>query len=467
MTMEKREYLNYINGKWVSTENRFAKLNPYTGESLGEVAASEAMDVIPALAFAKKAQQAFEKTSLPQRAQLLRDLAQALEVNADDYALREAWHQGLSVTFVKEKSIQASIEALRRAAEDCVRQESGAAFVQAVGVVSLITSWCLSLRLICERLAPALAAGNAVLIKVSELSPVTGVILAEVLEKANCPTGLVQIFQGRGPQVGALLAAHPAIRAVSFVGKTTQSESLIKSAVSQNKKIQLSLGAKNSALVLSDVPVETLVPQIAKSFLMGQGQMCWNTHRLFVTEQNSKNLLEALKNELETLQPATSPVSSSAWTPLIDARACELNLEKTQAARNEHAKIIFGGKSISAPGFFVQPTFTQDLTNCSVLQQDELSTSLFITTTVKYAHEMVKWSNTGYFGHSAVVWGVQEKAEKIALGLQVAQVWINGWMLENSPVLGQKQSAFGNLDLRAFGNFFSDVKKMTFAQPSP
>lgn len=455
-----QEFLNHIGGVWSAAEskNTLKKFNPFTGEELGLVSSSDAMDVIKALAPAKKAQAAFEKTSLEERASLLEKIARALAEKSSEYALQEALHQGLPANFTREKSVDVSVQFFRAAAAACRSSGEGAL---PVGLIGIVASWCLSLRLICERLAPALAAGNACLIKVSELSPVTANILVEVLEKAGVPAGLVQFIHGTGSQVGALLAAHPSIRAVSFVGKIAHADSVIKAASAQFKKIQIATGAKNSALVLNETSYRDLMPAILESFLIGQGQLCWNTHRLFLPESLAPEFLEVMKESLSGLQPLESPQGHSPWTPLIEADRVEKVLEKSQAARQEHAKIIFGAEKIDHSGFYLRPTFTLDLTNCSVLQQDEVGGPLFIVTPVKYQHEMIKWSNTGYYGHSAVIWGPEEKAVKAAATLQCSQVWIHSWLKGSASIAGQKQSSFGNMDMRPFGSFFSDVKKVT------
>ncbi len=338
---------------------------------------------------------------------------------------------------------------------------SSPSFVLPVGLVSIISTWCLSLRVITERLAPALAAGNAVLIKISELSPVTAWILAQAFEKAQMPAGLVQMLQGQGQQVGNLLAGHPSIRAVSFVGRVANSETVVKSAAANYKKIQICSGVKNSALVLNETDFKKNMTSILESFLIGQGQMCWNTQRLFISESVAAEFIQSLQNEMKKQTPAHNPDSETLWWPVIESVIVDKILEKSALAKQEHAKIIFGGEKGSGAGYFVQPTFTLDLTNCSVLQQDEIHGPLFIVTPVKYQHEMIKWSNTGYLGHSAVIWGPADKVQKAAQALHCSYVWTNGWLTNYDPIPGHKQSSFGNMDMHAFGNFFSDVKKVS------
>jgi aminomuconate-semialdehyde/2-hydroxymuconate-6-semialdehyde dehydrogenase len=322
----------------------------------------------------------------------------------------------------------------------------------------VITSWNLSLKLIAERMAPALAAGNVVIVKVSEQSPITAHIFAQIFNEIGMPEGLVSFLHG-GEEVALAIAGHPSIRAVTLVGSHAHGSKVLQAASTQLKKVQLSLGAKNSAVVLADTDFNSLMPEILKSFLLGAGQLCWNTTRIFVLDSVHKEFLETAKAYLSTLTPLKSPEGKSVWTPLISAEQVTKLQEKVNFGKSEHGKVIFGGEATG--GNFMQPTVMLDLPNCSEMQQEELGGPLLLVTPVKYQHEMVKWSNTSYFGHSAVVWGSEEKAVKFSAKLEVGQVWINSWMGNFAPVQGSKQSSFGSQDFAWDGSFYSDVKKLT------
>ncbi|MGZ3742426.1 MAG: aldehyde dehydrogenase family protein [Pseudobdellovibrionaceae bacterium] len=464
--MSSQEFLNYIDGEFSPSRSNshFNKMNPFNGEILGKVTASDAMDVIRALQAVKKAQVEFEKWTLEQRAELLMSIAKKLEEKLETYALQEALHQGLPLQFVKEKSLGYAVKCFYSAAETVRRfaNERKTGFsAQPTGVVSMILSWNLSLRLLAERLAPALAAGNVCLIKISEFSPVTAHIFGEILNAVQAPKGLVQLIQGRGQEVGALLAAHPSIRAVSFVGKLSTAEKVIQGGLPQFKKIQVHSGVKNNIFVLNEVDFQNKMPEILQSFLMGQGQLCWNTTRLFVLEAYQKEFVEKLKEILHNLKPASSPEDSSPWTPLISEESLQEMEKKSQQVKLEEGKLIVGGGRAPGAGYFFHPTVSLDLPNCSELQQEEIRGPLLILTAVKYQHEMIKWANTGYYGHSAVVWAPNsEKALKLAEKLDVGNVSINSWFPENFEP-GHRQTTFGQLDLGPWERFYSDPKVLT------
>ncbi len=465
------ELLNFIGGIFVAAESAktFVKTSPFDGSALAVVAQSDAMDVIKAIQGSKKALQALENQTMEERAKLLTDFSNHLDANADRYAYLEALHQGLPKKFVAENSLQVAISHLKYNAQSLMQASDPHRQVRAVGIVGIITPWSLSLRLVIERMAPALAAGNVVILKVSDLSPVTAQILGEALQAIQAPTGWVQIIQG-GADVAQIIAGHPSIRAVTAVGRNSSMEAVAKAALAQFKKIQISAGAKNASIVLSDFDFKSRMPEIMKSFLLGQGQMCWNSSRLFVLESFQKEFMEALQSYMNSLSPLSSPDGESFWTPMIAKERIAMINERTQFGISEHGKNFWGANSaekfMDHPGYFVKPTIMIDLPNCSVMQQDELHGPLVLVTPVKYQHETLKWANTSYLGHSAVVWGPEEKVQKVAAKLETARVWENSWMseqddLQSNIIFGHKQSSFGNVDMAWNGSFYSDVKKLT------
>lgn len=464
--MSSHDFLNYIDGSFTAAQNKaqFLKLNPFKGEVLGTVAASDAMDVIRAIQGAKKAQQEFATWTLEQRAGLLKGIAEQLEAKAEEYAYQEALHQGLPLDFVKEKSLHYAIHQFREMAEQTLRHAENpnpSRQTQPTGIISFIISWNLSLRLLSERLASALAAGNVCLVKISELSPVTAQIFGEILTAVQAPSGLVQLIQGRGSEVGALLAAHPSIRAVNFVGKLATAEKIAQGTLTHFKKVQIQAGAKNNIFVLNEVDFIAKIPQILESFLIGQGQLCWNSTRVFILESFQKEFVEKLKEYLSSLTPATSPRDVSPWTPVISEHVLQLMESKSQQVKAEEGKLIAGGERAPGSGYFFRPTVSLDLPNCSELQQEELQGPLLIVTAVKYQHEMVKWANTGYYGHSAVVWAPSnEKALKIAEKLDVGTVSVNSWF-PDVQATGHRQTSFGQTETGPWGLFYSDVKVLT------
>lgn len=467
------EFLNYVNGEFApsSSKNTLPKISPFDGSVLGQMAMSDPMDLVLSLQSSKKALTALEKVSVQERSRLLHRIADELEKRAEEISFQEALHQGLPKKFVRENSVNVAISLFRKNANDILTSTSEGSLsadqiavtqTSAVGIIGIVAAWPLSLRVISERLAPALAAGNVVILKASEQSPITAKILGEVFTAVQMPAGLVNILLG-GADLAQALAGHPSVHALSAVGRASTAESLIKAASARFKKIQISSGVKNPTLVLGDADFKALMPEILRPFLLGQGQMGWNTSRIFVLESVHKEFLEALNGYLDTLKPLESPEGDSVWTPMISDASRKQIYEKIQFAVGEHGKVVWGGSELDRSGFFYRPTVMLDLPNCSTLQQDEIHGPLLLVTPVKYQHEMLKWANTSYLSHSAVIWGSLQKAMKVAAKLEGGHVWLNSWMKngQEGVIEGHKQSSFGIQDFNWNGRFYSDVKKMT------
>lgn len=456
------EILNYVAGEMTSAQSQesFEKLSPFTGEVLAKVTCSSAMDFILALQHSKKAAAAFKESTLEDRALLLEKIAQTLESSASEISYQEALHQGLSAAFVLKNSVQPAVSQYRLCAQS-LREEKNPELYSPVGVVGIVSSWCLSLKLISERLAPALAAGNAVIVKPSEFSPITGKILAEALSQAGVPAGLVTILQGK-KDLAELMAGHPGIAAITAVGGQAMLENLAKSALGTLKKVQLSGANKGAALVLNGFVYQDRMQDIFASFLMGQGQMCWNSTRLFILESFAKEFIAHTQDFMSQIQPLQDPSGSEIWSPVIDTQAKERSQKSFALATSEMGKVQSFIDKLPGQGFYVQPHIVLDLPNCSTLQQDDLRSPGLLVTSVKYQHESVKWANTGYLAHSASVWGPEDKLDKVVRGLEFEQIWKNRWMDgDSATVLGMKQSFYGNPEISWKGRFYSNVKTLT------
>ncbi len=376
--------------------------------------AADEMDVIQALQSSKKFIGRPMPWPLEERKALLNRLAEVIRTKVDQWSQQEAHFQNLPVDFVKENSFDHALYLIEQNLKDI---SSARNHVVPTGVIAVITSWSLSFRLVMESMIPALAAGNAVIVKVSSRSPVTANILLELARLAEIPEGALNVLVGEGAKVGAFLAAHPGIRGVSFVGKSKTAESIIKATAPQFKKLHLRGSVKNSAVVLSGLD-DALLPELIKSFAVaGTG---WSMSRLLTTEAEAPALVEKIK-----------------------------------AVLGEQAVQKHGKPLIETDG----PVFLLDLPNCSDQQQEESSEMIFPIVTVKYQHEIAKWLNNTPYGNLATIWGDEEKALKISEKLEVGVVWLNHWMrAQDESPWGLKQSAFGIPDRTATGAFFSDRK---------
>lgn len=431
-------------------------LSVFDGRTLGHIEICGPMEVVRALGLAKKALEAAEASSLAERAHLLNSFAQVLSENEQDFAAILAETEGFPKSFMLEKAVRASAQWLREVASQLAQAQGTAAeqIGSPTGVISIFPAGSLSLRTLMERLAPALGAGNVVLIKVPSKAPGLALVLQKLLQLVETPPGFIGVLFGRGEEIGSLLASHPSIRGVSFVGSPKVATQVMNAAVTSGKKIQISAGAKNSLCLLPESDLGQL-PRWIESVLLGQGSLGWSASRIFVTEAQATEFWPALEGALSSLKPLTSIEGNSPWTP-PRAGTNEQHARWLQMAREEKAKILSAAGEESASA----PIFLRDLSHCSVLQQEEIGAPICIVDVVKYAHEMAKWSNTGDYGLCAQVWGPDDKARRLAQKLQVGRVWINDWMADATPFAGWKRSFFGLPDFRWNGSFFSNQKSV-------
>jgi aminomuconate-semialdehyde/2-hydroxymuconate-6-semialdehyde dehydrogenase len=449
---------------WISHEPRFSQsltkrevLSPFDGSVIAVAGEASVMDVVQALAPAKKALDFFEDVLSADRATLIERLANLIQASEKKLADQEALFQGLPSSFVLRASIRPVEKFCRQIAAD-LRAKGDNELRRASGLISIIAPASLAFRSVGDRLLPALAAGNACFVKIPSGSAVTANLWGEILKQAEFPAGLVSLFVGRGSEIGSLLVSHPSLRGVSFTGHPVTAASVVATAAPAFKKMQISGGTKNSLLVLGDADF-TKLPEMLEGVLMGQGQLGWNLSRIFVTEDRAGEFLEKSADYIRSLQPLSSVSGDSPWTPVVSTRSRQAyQSAASQVAQDKGAQVLSAGE---AGAFHLRPVLTRDLTNCSTLQLEDLGAPVTIVSSVKYAHEMAKWTNTGDFGFCASVWGSEEKARRLAAKLQTSRIWINGWMQGEGAFAGFKKSFVGIPDFRWDGAFFSDVKNVT------
>lgn len=456
---------SYIDGAYYQSENKFSKMHPYTGQTLHDVSSCDLIGLITAIRSANLAFQEWKTSSDGERLALIEKIKSALSVKLREYATLEATDQGLPLFFVMKNSLELALLNI----EEVKSQHAVGENLQysAVGVIALVASWNLSIRVILDRLMPALLAGNAVVVKVSSQSVVTAHILAEILSVAGAPKGLVNIIVSDDPDVKKTLISHPGVRAVSFTGSIETTSAVLplisQSSLQNFKKIQISSGSKNSAVVLTE-PADELFVQVMSSFLLGQGQLVWNSARLFVLEKFEKQWEARIKDFLHGVRPSEGIEDASWWTPCIKAESFNKFDEIKKQIFEDKGQLLLGDYKLSdlQKKTFLPAIFTKDMSRCSTLQQDQIHAPVFILSAVKYPFDVAKYSNVSYFGFAAHLWGEREKMHKLAENLDVGLASVNKSSVEvPGAVTAVKQSGFGLQDFQSFGAFFSNVKKLT------
>lgn len=450
----------------MNTLPTITKLNPFNQEALYIHPKNTIIDLVKTIQAANKAFADWKNSSLEDRLQLLEKIKAQYILKKDVIVLSEALDQGLSLDFTTRANYEMGLQLLNNFKQEITQQRDqpdNKKIFFANGVVAVILSWNLSNRLFIQKAISALMAGNTVIVKVSSHAISTAKKWKDILEQAGVAEGLIQFVVSDAADFKKLLVSHPGIKAVSLTGSLATSAAILKvqseTAEQQFKKVQINSGTKNTCAVL-DAPNDDVVNQVLETFLIGQGQLAWNSSRLFILEKYQKEWIEALQNKLNSLKPATSVNDSSLWGPIVKTANIEKYGYYQKQAVDDQAKLI--RTAAAAPSGFAAPFFTYDMSNCSELQQDQLNLPVFVLSAVKYGFDIPKYSNVSYYGHSANIFSQNAPSDKIVNQLDVGLVSLNKWSIyQMISFKAVKQSAFGVQDCQIFGEFNSNVKILT------
>lgn len=428
---------NYIDGEFVT-------------------ATGTALDVVRAIQSVNKAAVAWSRSSLGSRLELLEKIAQKLELHRSDLIHETCQSQSMPVRTAAPFEVDKAIATFRYFAKmgDDLRHRD------AVGPIGVITSWCFPLLQLASQIAPALATGNQLICKPSTRTQQSPYLFAQFLHEAGVPKGICNFVFGPGPEVGATLAAHPGIPAISFCGRTETAHAILSATAPHLKKVALFLSAKNSAIVLEDANFDQCLKTLARACFTFQGQSPWTMSRIMIMESRYQEFLEKFKTAVESLRLGDPQDPDTELGPLFNDEQMAKLQKQIAEALEERGKLLTGNKS---RGRLFQPTVIYDLHNCSVLQQEEVSGPFVLIIPVKYSHEAVKWVNTTPYGLAASVWGTDlEKAQKVAQKIEAGTVWVNMWDTWRPEVAqkGLKASGQSYRGGKESLSFFSEEKKI-------
>jgi acyl-CoA reductase-like NAD-dependent aldehyde dehydrogenase len=455
---------NFIGGEFVEAADRssFPSYDPTTGLQLAEVANSDVIDLVKAIQSANKAFVFWQKTDASLRAHILQAFAKALETERSPLAAIESQETGVPVSVVEE-SISRAVECigyyarliLTESAEgflSSVATEHGSSVQQflerrnPIGVVGVITSWVEVVFGLASRIAPALAAGNVLIVKPSSRAPLTAQAFTEILarvfseiaaSRTSLPAGfsssVFNLLQGRGAQVGRALAAHPGISTISFIGRTDTGRDVQAAGAMFLKRIQLSLSGSNAILVFAENDLEKTAAAVIRLSLTSETNASIRGARILVQESIYKEFLDVLKAQIGEIKIGAPKQNGVRLGPLISIQAKDAFHAAVSQASVEKGKILFGG-SMQPEGLepelkqgnFVVPTGIYDLTLCSTLQQEEILGPLVLISSFKYQNDAVKVAGNSHFGQITYLFNRDTgKATKLALKIESGRVFIN------------------------------------------
>jgi aminobutyraldehyde dehydrogenase len=432
-------------------------LNPATGAAIATVPEAAPSQVDEAVVAATRAFDDWARTTPAERAGRLLRLADHIEQRAEAYAALESANCGKPRARVLADELPAIVDVFRffAGAARCLGGSAAGEYLanhtslirrDPVGVVASISPWNYPLMMAAWKLAPALAAGNTVVLKPSEQTPLTTLELAPALAEIF-PAGVVNLVTGRGPTVGAPLAAHPAVRMVSVTGSVGTGQSVLRAAAATLKRTHLELGGKAPVLVFDDADLAEAVAGIRFAGYYNAGQDCTAACRVYAGPRIYDRLVADLGAAVSTLKAGPPTDDATELGPLISARQRERVAGFVERAlATGHTQAVTGGRAIAGGGFFYQPTVIAGAAQSDEIVRQEVFGPVVSVTRFDDPDQAVAWANDSDYGLSASVWTTSAKtALRVASRLQYGCVWVNQhFMLATEmPHGGLKMSGYG------------------------
>lgn len=459
----KIEIRNFIGSEFSAaiSQTTIDNFEPATGKVYSTLPNSDERDIEAAVQAARRAFTSWSKTSTEERSKVLNAIADGIERRLRELAVAESRDQGKPVWLAESLDIPRAAHNFRFFAGQILFQTTEAhefsdkafnfSLRKPVGVAGLISPWNLPLYLLTWKIAPALACGNTVVCKPSELTPMTAFLLCEILTEAGVPPGVVNMVFGYGHQAGEALVKHPQVPLISFTGGTTTGKRLSATAAPLIKRLSLELGGKNANIIFADADLDDAIKTSLRSSFLNQGEICLCGSRVFVERSVYGEFLERLSAETRNLKVG----APQDPTNFLGALVSQQHLEKVQSyvklAEQEGGTILTGREPLNLRpenqgGYFMRPTIITHLTPQCRVMQEEIFGPVITVVPFSTEDEVIRYANGVEYGLAASLWTKDvHRIHRLARQLEVGTLWVNTWMLRDlrTPFGGMKMSGLG------------------------
>ena len=463
----------YINGAWVKSNGTgmIDVINSTTEEVMGRIPEGTAEDVIAAVSAAKNAFESWSTTSIEDRAKYLKAISDKLAERRDELADIIANEVGMPLPMAT--AVQAGMPALIMGSYAQILQDfkfeekidNALVVKEPVGVVGAITPWNYPLHQVVAKVAPALAAGCTVVLKPSEVAPLTAFILAEICDQVGLPAGVFNLVTGYGPVVGEAIVSHPDVDMISFTGSTRAGKRVSEVAAQAVKRVSLELGGKSANIILDDADFNKAVASGVGSCYFNSGQTCSALTRMLVPKSRHDEAVAIAKKTAEGFTVGDPREGKFKLGPLVSATQRDRVVNYIKKGIDEGAVLVTGGPEMPEgvnKGFFVRPTVFANVNNRMTIAQEEIFGPVLSIIPYEDEEDAVRIANDSIYGLAGGVWaGSVEHASRVARRLRTGQVEINGGRFNPMvPFGGYKQSGHGR-ELGRYGlEEFLEIKSM-------
>lgn len=469
--MEKLKF--YVNGAWIdpATPSTLGIVNPATEETFAQISLGSRPDVDRAARAARRAFATYSVTSVEQRMAWLAKIIGGFRARLPELARMMTLEMGAPITFATERQATVALfhfeEAARVLANYKFEERMGNGIVrrEPIGVCGLITPWNWPLNQVASKVAPALATGCTVVLKPSEIAPLSAMLFAEIVDEAGLPAGVFNLVNGDGPTVGEAIAAHPEIDMVSFTGSTTAGVKVAKLAADTVKRVAQELGGKSANIILADADLKTAVIQGVHACYTNGGQNCQSPTRMLIPRAQRDAAFAAAREAVDTIRLGDPLDPASTMGPLVSQAQFDKVQDLIQSGVSEGATLVAGGAGRPSElnrGYYARPTVFGDVTPQMKIAREEIFGPVLSIMSYDTEDEAIEIANDTPFGLAGFVQsGDLDRARAVANRIRAGRVYLNGAPFDRSlPFGGYKQSGNG----REFGVFgfeeYLEVKAM-------